>query len=114
MFVGILQFELLIRQSRSLKDKRRVVRSVRDRLHREHLVSIAETTAMDHQQLAVMGVSLVANSAAYINTVFDTILNKLRSLRDAELGQTSRTILSGDSPPAQLDDADSSCTRGVS
>ncbi len=46
VFVGILQFELLIRQRRSLKDKRRVVRSVRDRLHREHLVSVAETACL--------------------------------------------------------------------
>jgi uncharacterized protein len=104
VFVGIMQFELLIRQSRSLKDKRRVVRSVRDKLHREHLVSIAETNALDHQQLAVMGISLVANSASYINSVFDAIIEKLRNLRDAELGDSTRTVFSGDQPPGTIHD----------
>ena len=42
MVVGILQFELLVPGATSLKDKRRVVKSVKDRLHREHLVSVAE------------------------------------------------------------------------
>lgn len=106
MFVGIMQFELIIRQSRSLKDKRRVVRSVRDRLHQEHLVSVAETAALEHQQLAVMGLSMVANSASYINRVFDAILEKLRALRDAELGETTRTVFSGDDPPGTVLDDD--------
>lgn len=97
-----MQFELIMRQSRSLKDKRRVVRSVRDRLHREHLVSVAETAALDHQQLAVMGLSMVANSSSYIHRVFDTILEKLRRLRDAELGETTRSVFAGDTP---IDDA---------
>ncbi len=99
MFVGIYQFELLVRSSRSLKDKRRVVKSVKDRLHREHLVSVAEIAALDHQRLAVLGLALVGASASRIDSVFDRIEAKLRGLHDAELGETMRQIIRGDQPP---------------
>lgn len=100
MFIGILQFELLIRASTSLKDKRRVVRSVKDRLHREHLVSVAEIEALDHHKLAVMGLAVVSNSRAHAEGVLDRVTRKLRRVPDAELGEISREILSGDAAVA--------------
>jgi uncharacterized protein YlxP (DUF503 family) len=99
MFIGILQFELLIHGSMSLKDKRRVVKSVKDRLHREHLVSVAEIAALDHHRLAVMGLAVVANSAPYVSGVLDAVTAKLRAIRDAELGECAREILHGSSLP---------------
>lgn len=95
MFVGILQFELLVRGSGSLKDKRRVVKSVKDRLHREHQVSVAEVGALEDHTLAIMGLAVVTNSAKYANDVLDHITAKLRGLIDAELGDTRREIISG-------------------
>lgn len=102
MYIGVLQFELLIHDPESLKDKRRVVRSVKDRLHREHMVSVAETAALSDPRLAVMGLALVSNSVAHIGSVMDKIVHKLRALHDAELGEVARDILRGD----QLDDAE--------
>jgi len=99
MFVGIHQFELLVRSSRSLKDKRRVVKSVKDRLHREHLVSVAEIAALDHHRLAVMGLAMVSNSQAHIEATLDRVERKLRGLREAELGEVARQIIRGDQPP---------------
>lgn len=99
MFVGIHQFELLVRSSRSLKDKRRVVKSVKDRLHREHLVSVAEIAALDHHRLAVMGLAMVSNSQAHIEATLDRVERKLGDLREAELGEVSRQIIRGDQPP---------------
>jgi uncharacterized protein YlxP (DUF503 family) len=96
MHVGILQFELVIPGSRSLKDKRRVVKSLKDRLHRAHLVSVAEVGALDHHRLALMGVSMVSNSTTHIESTFQRILDKVRALGVAHLGDTSTEILSGD------------------
>jgi len=95
MFVGILQFELLVRGSGSLKDKRRVVKSVKDRLHREHQVSVAEVGALEDHTLAIMGLAVVTNSAKYANDVLDHVTAKLRGLIDAELGDTRREIIGG-------------------
>ena len=54
MIVGILQFELLIHHAESLKDKRRVVHSVKDKLHREHQVSVAEVAHQENMRVAVI------------------------------------------------------------
>jgi uncharacterized protein YlxP (DUF503 family) len=96
MHVGILQFELVVPGSTSLKDKRRVVKSLKDRLHRAHLVSVAEVGALEHHRLALMGVAMVSNSTAHIESTFDRILEKVRALGIAHLGEVSREIVSGD------------------
>ena len=96
MYIGILQFELLIHDPESLKDKRRVVRSVKDRLHREHMVSVAETAALSDPSVAVLGLAIVSNSRAHIGTVMDKIVHKLRGLHDAVLGAVARDVLRGD------------------
>lgn len=97
MVIAVLQFELLMPQSQSLKDKRRVVKSVKDRLHREHLVSVAEVAALDVLTVAVMGLSLVSRDARHAARVLDRIESKLRRLRDAELGDTTREMITGQS-----------------
>jgi uncharacterized protein YlxP (DUF503 family) len=101
MVLGILQFELLIAEPESLKDKRRVIRSVRDRLHREHMVSVAEVAAHDKLNVAVMALALVAADGARAGEVLDHVTEKLKALPDAERGGTSRRILHQDEIDAQ-------------
>lgn len=95
MIIGILQFELIIHDAQSLKDKRRVVRSVKDRLHREHLVSIAEIAAQDNPSVAVLGLACVGADGRRIGQTLDRIVDKLRAVRDAELGAMRRELLHG-------------------
>ncbi len=101
MFVGVLQFELVINESHSLKDKRRVVRSVKDKLHREHQVAVAEVAALDSLNLAVMGLAAVSNSGAYINALFDRIVAKLSHTPGARLGSCQRDVFKGDQLPTE-------------
>ena len=63
MIVGSLRVRFLIRESRSLKDKRQVIRSITDRLRNNFNVSVAEVEAQDHRQLAVLGIAMVGNEA---------------------------------------------------
>ena len=99
VFIVILQFELLIRGAGSLKDKRRVVRSVKDHLHREHLVSVAEVAHLDSMHVAGMALALVNRDQKYILGVLDAIVGKLRKVHDAELGSVYREVLSGSQLP---------------
>lgn len=109
MIIATLQFELLIPQSESLKDKRRVVKSLKDRLHREHMISIAEVGALDMLNTAMLGVALVSNSAQHASGVLDRVVEKLKGTHDARLGEVRRSIvpvdqISGLGDPS--DDAD--------
>ncbi len=114
MVVGVLQFELEIPGALSLKDKRRVVRSVKDRLHREHQVSVAEVGALDRWRTAEMGLSIVSNSPAYVSAVFDRVLRKMAALPDARLGEVRREILHADAMPGadRADDGSPLWTEG--
>lgn len=93
MVIGILQFELFVPDSFSLKDKRRVVKSLKDRLHREHLVSVAEIAGQDHHRAAVLGVAVVSASAPYAAGVLDRVVEKLRHMHEARLGEVHREML---------------------
>jgi uncharacterized protein YlxP (DUF503 family) len=84
MIVGSLRVRLLVRESRSLKDKRQVVRSIKDRLRNGFNVSIAEVEAQEHRQLVILGMAMVSNEAQHIRTVFAEIVQALRSHPVAE------------------------------
>lgn len=109
MVIGVLQFEILIPGAESLKDKRRVIVSLKDRLHREHMVSVAEVASQDNPRLARLGLALVATDGKRAGQVLDQISSKLRNIREGQLGDMSRTIIhgdGGDAPepnPADLD-----------
>jgi len=95
MVIGILQIELTIDGSRSLKDKRRVVSSIKDRLHREHQVSVAEVSSQDDHRTAVIGIVMASSDVRYCQSVLDKILEKLRNHRDCVMCDHRTEILSG-------------------
>jgi hypothetical protein len=93
MFIAILQFQLLIDGAMGLKDKRRVVKSLKDRLHREHMVAVAEVGELETWNLASMGVVACGSDGAYLRTLMQTIVSKLRSLPDARLADHSVEVV---------------------
>ena len=95
MIVGILQFEIAVHGSGSLKDKRRVVKSLKDRLHREHQVSVAEVGKQDQHVHAVLGLALVSTDVPHIQSVLDRLIDKLQHHRDFELVDHRKEILTG-------------------
>jgi uncharacterized protein YlxP (DUF503 family) len=85
MIVGTLRIRLLLREARSLKDKRQVVKSIKDRLRNGFNVSIAEIEALDNRQLAVLGMAMVSNEAHPVKLALGQIVEALRSHPVAEL-----------------------------
>lgn len=74
MIVGVLRVELSLPGSHSLKDKRRLLRSLLDRLHNEFNVSAAEVDHQDSRRHALVGVSCVSGQAAHANAVLSRVL----------------------------------------
>ncbi len=95
MVVGILQVELAIDGATSLKDKRRVVSSLKDRLHREHQVSVAEVERQDVMGLVVLGIVLAASDVPRAQSVIDRLLDRLRAGRGFYLSDHRVEILTG-------------------
>ena len=71
MTVGLLTLELRIRGSRSLKDKRAVLRRLKDRLRGRHNVSVAETDFHDDHQRSVLAVAAVSGDPSRADEVLD-------------------------------------------
>lgn len=78
MVVGVLTVRLALFESRSLKDKRRVTRSIKDRLSARHNVSVAEVDDLDNRQAATIGVALVSNDTRYVQSVLSKIVDEIR------------------------------------
>lgn len=108
MHIGILQFDLHIHDARSIKDKRRVVSSLKDRLHREHQASVAEVALQDRMGVARLGLAIVGGDGRRLGQVLDQITLKLRSLHEAELGDVSRQIIHNteDLPASECEESD--------
>jgi hypothetical protein len=60
MVVGISAIELLLPENQDLKGKRRVLKSIKDRVHGRFNVSIAEVDDLDSRQHATLGVACVS------------------------------------------------------
>ena len=73
--VGLLTLELLIPAADSLKAKRWVLKSLKDRLHSRFNVSVAEIAEHDKWQRAVLGVSMIGNDKQWINSALDHIVD---------------------------------------
>ena len=95
MVVGILQIELAIDHARTLKDKRRVVASLKDRLHREQRVSVAEVDAQDVHNIARIRIAVASNSVPHCQSILDHVLTKIRDRRDCVLADHAQEILTG-------------------
>lgn len=78
MVVGTLTARLLVRESRTLKDKRQVVRSVLDRARDGFHVAAAEVDAHDDVKVAVLGFAAVGAEPAAVRNVLQQVADALR------------------------------------
>ena len=80
MVVGVLQLEISVGDAMSLKDKRRVVKSLKDRIAHGHNVSVAEVGALDEHRRAVLGVAMVSNDSRYVEGALSKLVDFVRSV----------------------------------
>ena len=65
-FVTLLTVELLIPHSRSLKDKRRALQGIKERIRSKFNASVAEVAYQDKWQRAVLAICLVGSDKHYL------------------------------------------------
>ena len=94
MFVGVLRFSLDVVGARSLKDKRSVVRSLKERIQSRLKVSIAEIGVLDDPRRATMGVAVVSNSSTVCDQVMSSVMSIASTVPDALLTDRATEIVS--------------------
>jgi len=106
MIIGISVFELHLHASRSLKDKRRVVKSLIERLHHRFRVSIAETDFHDlHQRAEIAIAVVVAGGESEMDRLMEEVRNIVESDPEVYLTRWDPQILEGlESAPEEMPD----------
>jgi len=90
MHVGASRIELRIRNMRSLKEKRKVVKSIIAEIGRAYPVAVAEVDHQDLWQRADLGVAVVSGSPGHVERMLTAIQNDLDRHTEVEvLGVTN-------------------------
>jgi len=92
MWVGSLEFDLLLGDVHSLKEKRSVVRPVIAEVRRRFEVSAAEVDHVDLHRRAGLGVALASGDAAHVTEVLDACERLVAARPELELLATRRTL----------------------
>ncbi len=85
MWIGWIEFDLLLGDVHSLKEKRSAVRPVLAEIKRRFDVSVAETGLQDQHRRTVIGVGLVAADRAHLVEVLDAVERFVAARPDVEL-----------------------------
>jgi len=74
LIVGILTVDLFLGEANSLKEKRRMLKSVIDRVRTRFNVSVAEVGDQDTWQRSRLGISFVSSERAHVHKVFSSVI----------------------------------------
>lgn len=73
IITGILELELHLPAAQSLKQKRSVIKSLKDKLQARFNISVAEVAHLDKWQLAAIAIAHVSNDESYLESKFEKI-----------------------------------------
>jgi hypothetical protein len=85
VIVGTLKLRFVLRESHSLKDKRRVIKSLKDTLANKFNISVAETDEQDVWQTAVLGIAAVGTDTPFVQSVLTQVVNYVSYFGGVEL-----------------------------
>lgn len=93
MIVGLLRIELHLPQASSLKDKRSILKSLKDRLRGQFNVSIAEIDVNEKWQRASLGIAAVGIDRRYVEGLLREVTDSIRANRLIALIRTEQELL---------------------
>jgi uncharacterized protein len=92
MVVGLSVWELHIPGCSSLKEKRSVMKSLKDRLHRQFNVSVAETDFQDILQRAELSACVVSSERRHADSVLGAADRLVESESEARIVRTEKVF----------------------
>ncbi|MDI6781185.1 MAG: DUF503 domain-containing protein [bacterium] len=79
MIIGTAVIEFYIPNSHSLKDKRRVLKSIIARIRNKFNVSVSEIDSHELWGRALIGIACISNDTKYTNQVLTQIINMIEN-----------------------------------
>ncbi len=93
MTIGLCRLVLYLPESGSLKSKRRVLESLRQRIRAKYNVSVSEVGHNELWQKAEVGVAMVANESRYVNRVLSKVVDQVQRDHRVELVDYSLELM---------------------
>jgi len=90
MTVGVARVTLFLPEVHSLKEKRMVLRRVKDRAQQKFNLAIAEVGENDLWQRALLGVAVLGSGRRFVESALDEVVRFIRS--EAEVTNVEREI----------------------
>lgn len=85
MIIGTCLYEIHFFSTQSLKDKRRILKSMIDRVKQKFNVSIAEVENQDSWRRGVVGIAVVSNNTAHVNQIINNVTKFIESCWESEI-----------------------------
>jgi len=73
MVIGVLQVQMHLPNAGSLKGKRKILKSLKDRLKNKFNVSVAELENQDLWQSSTIGMAIISNDKQFANSVLSKV-----------------------------------------
>jgi len=93
MTIGLLRVVLRLDEANSLKDKRRVVKSLLDRVSGKFNAACAETGSLDLWNEAELAFVTVSNDRRHANSMLDTIRGYVEANAQAEVTEAEIELI---------------------
>jgi uncharacterized protein YlxP (DUF503 family) len=90
--IGVLEVEMRIPGVSSLKGKRMVVKSIKDRIRNRFNVSVSELSHLSSKQSCLLGIAHLSTAKSFTNSVLSEVLNFIQSCRQIELVDFQMTM----------------------
>ena len=94
MFIGSAKIYIHLNSIGSLKDKRKIVKSLIGRLKSRFNISAAEIDRQDNKRAAVIGITLVSNDKTFTNQQLDTVINFVHNDGRFYVAEVEREVFS--------------------
>jgi len=93
MIVGVMTVELALLDAQTLKDKRQIVQSLKQRLSNRFSVSICETDYGDYAKRCQLGIALVSTESRMAHSLLDKVVEVVRRTAGLTLISYERQLL---------------------
>lgn len=93
MFVGILKITLFLSEPQSLKDKRRIVKSLIEKLKNKFNMAVAETGKLDSWNYCELGLVCLSNDAGHTDSMMSTAVNFIENQGTVEVTDIQTEVI---------------------
>ena len=106
MYVGVAQLTLLIGDSHSLKDKRMVLRRIKDRVREKLSVTVSEVGDHDTWNRAELGCAVASADRGKALELIDEVVRVAMSAGGAQIAGIAKDVITFDAPAVPFAEVD--------